>query len=77
MPNPISLTSKGLFKAISTVGSLFIKRGPDGKINVAVAPLSLLIALATAVTCTVQKSEPFSVCVQSTINSLKELVYAN
>lgn len=77
MPNPVTITAKSLTAVVGTVGSLFIKRGSDGKVNIALAPLSVVLMLATSVTCSVQKSEPFSVCVQHTVQSLKELVYAN
>lgn len=77
MPNPITVTAKGLTTVVGVVGSLFLKRGPDGKVNIALAPLSVVLMLTTSVTCSAQKSEPFSVCVRATVQSLKELVYAN
>lgn len=77
MPNPVVLVAGKLASIVSAVGSLFIKRDSEGKLNVALAPVSIVIVLATGVTCSVQKSEPFSVCVRGTAESLKELIYAN
>lgn len=51
-----------------SVGSLFVKKDPDGKYSIAVAPLSLLFFIGTGATCAVQKSEPFSVCFKETVS---------
>lgn len=77
MPNPIVLAVNGGISTLAAVGSLFVKKGSDGKYNIAVAPLTLLVLIGTGVTCSVQKSEPFSVCVKSTTQSFKELIYAD
>lgn len=58
----------GLVCLTSSVGSLFVKKDPDGKYSVAVAPLSLLFFIGTGATCAVQKSEPFSVCFKETVS---------
>lgn len=68
---------EGLARTVGTIGSLFVKVGADGKLNVAIAPVTLLLVFCTGVTCVVQDSEPFSMCIQRTARSLKELVYAN
>lgn len=66
----------GLARAVGTIGSLFVKVGVDGKLNVAIAPVTLLLVFCTGVTCAVQNSEPFSTCIQGTARSFKELVNA-
>lgn len=77
MPDSIASTFRSGLKAIGTIGSLFIKRDTDGKYSIAVAPMTLLLFLGTGVTCGMQTSEPFSVCVKTTTQSLKELFNAN
>lgn len=77
MPNPVNAVAIGLVKAVGVIGSLFVKVGADGKLNVAIVPVTLLLAFTTSITCAVQKSEPFSTCVRDTVQSLKELVYAD
>lgn len=66
----------GLGTAIGSIGSLFVKVGGDGKLNLAVAPATLLLVLCTGLTCAVQGSEPFLTCIQGAAHSLKEFVYA-
>lgn len=77
MPNPVNVVAIGLVKAVGAIGSLFVKVGTDGKLNVAIAPATLLLVFTTSITCAVQKSESFSTCVRDTTRSLKELVYAD
>lgn len=49
--------------AISTVGSVFVQRATDGKIDVAVAPLAVIAAGGVMLACSFQNDEPFSQCV--------------
>lgn len=66
-----------LTQVVGTVGSLFVKRTTDGKYEVAFAPIMVVAALGSTVTCAVQKDEPFRQCVKSTVMMLKEITYAN
>lgn len=77
MTRSVKPVVEGLVRTVGTVGSLFVKIGADGKLNVAIAPATLLLAFCTGVTCAVQDSEPFSTCIQGIAHSFKELVYAN
>lgn len=59
---------------ITTLGSVFINRdSKSGEVVINIAPLLLISTLAMGVGCSVQDDEPFSTCVGSTLQSVKEL----
>lgn len=77
MPNPVRPIVSRLVTTVGLVGSLFIKRDADGRVSFALAPLSIALVLTTSITCSVQKTEPFSVCVRDTVTTLRDLIHAN
>lgn len=77
MPNPVRPIIPRLVTTVGLVGSLFIKRDTDGRVSLALAPLSIVLMLTTSITCSVQKTEAFSVCVRGTVTTLRDLIHAN
>lgn len=66
-----------LVTGLGIIGSAFIKKTPDGKYEVAVAPFMLAAVIGSSVACAAQKDEPFRVCLKNTLTAVKEVVYAN
>lgn len=69
-------TARLLLASLGSVGSVFVKKTVDGKYEIAIAPIALAIAIGSGVTCAVQKSEPFRVCVKDTMTMFQEVVNA-
>lgn len=55
----------GILGILQTVGSVFVKKDPNGKAEVAMAPWAVLYAAGTLLGCYNQIGEPFSVCVKT------------
>lgn len=70
-------TVRLMLAGLGAVGSTFIKKTVDGKYEIAIAPITLAVAIGSGVTCAVQKSEPFRVCVKNTMAMFREVVNAN
>lgn len=65
-----------LITGLGAVGSSFIKKNTDGKYEVAVMPLMLVMVVGSGAACAVQDDEPFGVCLKTTLTALKEIIYA-
>lgn len=76
MSQEIELIAKGLTRMVGVIGSLFVKVGADGKLNVAVAPTTALLLFSIGTACALQSSEPFSVCVRNTTEIFEEVAHA-
>lgn len=48
---------------VSTIGSVFVQKASDGKLDVAVGPLAVISLGGLLFACSVQSDEPFSRCV--------------
>lgn len=54
-----------MLKWLSLLGSVFAKRGEDGKVEVAAIPSGLLVYALSGVACYAQTDEPFSQCMEA------------
>lgn len=49
--------------ALSAVGSIFAQKNADGKVDVALGPVAVVMFGGLLIACSVQSDEPFSRCV--------------
>lgn len=55
---------------LGMIGSVFVQRGTDGKVAVAVGPWAVVAVSGLILGCGVQNAEPFSQCVTTIGNYL-------
>lgn len=53
----------GIARFASVVGSVFAQKAADGKVDVAVAPVGVVLCGGLMIACSVQSDEPFSRCI--------------
>lgn len=62
--------SAGAFGIIQMIGSVFAKRGEDGKVEIAAAPWVVLYVAGSLLGCYSQSGEPFSTCARNMMSIL-------
>lgn len=68
---------KSVITGLGVFGSAFIKKTADGKYELAIAPFALIAVVGSGVACAAQSDETFSVCLKSTLATVKEVIYAD
>lgn len=59
----MSVLERKIVSLVGTVGSVFVQRGADGKIDLALGPWAVVAAGGLILGCGTQDAEPFSQCV--------------
>ena len=56
--------------ALQTLGSIFGKTGADGRKEIAIGPIGVLLCAGLTIGCSIQHTEPFSQCVHTVFSAL-------